>query len=44
VIRDPAEYQAFVDADLYNYQLEAVFEMCARKGNLSARKSRRPRR
>lgn len=41
VIADPDEFQAFRDADLLNYQLEAVFDACARKGNLSARKSRR---
>jgi len=41
VIHDPAECQAFTDADLPNYQLEAVFDACARKGNISARKSRR---
>jgi hypothetical protein len=41
VIPDDAEYQAWLDADLANYQIEAVFAECGRQARLSAGKSAR---
>jgi hypothetical protein len=42
VIEDDDEYQAWMDADLKNYQVEAVFAQCARQARLNAGKSIRP--
>lgn len=44
VIPDDDERNAFIDADLANYQLEAVFELCGKAANAKAGKSRRSRR
>jgi hypothetical protein len=41
VIDDDDELKVFQDADLMNYQLEAVFEACADHGNLNPGKSKR---
>jgi hypothetical protein len=43
-ILDDEERNTFLDADLLAYQLEAVFELCAKKGNVKPGKSRRSRR
>lgn len=43
VIADDEEREHFIDADLMNYQLEAVFDMCGKKGNVKQGKSRRSR-
>jgi hypothetical protein len=40
VIDDEDELQAFLDADLVNYQLEAVFEACTKTGNLGGKSKR----
>jgi len=42
VIEDDTEYQTWLDADLRNYQMEAVFAECARQARLNMGKSRRP--
>jgi hypothetical protein len=41
VIDDDAEFQVWVDADLFNYQVEAVFNECGRQSRLNTGKSRR---
>jgi hypothetical protein len=41
VIFDDEEFQAWMDADLHNYQIEAVFNECGRQARLSMGKSRR---
>lgn len=41
VILDDNEFQAWVDADLRNYQIEAVFNECGRQARLNMGKSRR---
>jgi hypothetical protein len=41
VIDNDDELEAFNNADLLNYQLEAVFDECAKQGNMTAGKSRR---
>jgi hypothetical protein len=41
VIFDDEEFQAWVDADLHNYQIEAVFNECGRQARLNMGKSRR---
>jgi anti-sigma factor RsiW len=41
VIQDAAEYRVWVEADLKNRQIEAVFEECARQAKMSQGKSRR---
>ena len=41
VISDDTEFQAWADADLANYQVEAVFAQCARTARLNAGKSAR---
>jgi hypothetical protein len=43
VILDDKEYQTFMDADLRNYQVEAVFEQCGRQARMNMGKSRGPR-
>jgi hypothetical protein len=40
VIDDEDELQAFLDADLQNYQLEAVFEACSRTGGVQGKSKR----
>lgn len=42
-IIDEDEANHFIDADLANYQLEAVFETCSKGGNQSRGKSKRSR-
>jgi hypothetical protein len=44
VIPDDDERMAMIDADLTNYQLEAVFEECGKAANMKLGKSRRSRR
>jgi hypothetical protein len=44
VIPDDDERVAFIDADLANYQLEAVFELCGKAASASRGKSKRSRR
>lgn len=44
VILDEDECQAFKDANLMLYQIEAIFEVCGRKGNMNSGKSKRSRR
>lgn len=44
VIVDDEEREAFIDANLANYQLEAVFELCGKAARTSAGKSKRSRR
>ena len=44
VIPDDDERMAMIDADLTNYQLEAVFEQCGKAANMRLGKSRRSRR
>jgi hypothetical protein len=44
VIPDEGEAGHFVDADLANYQLEAVFELCTKSAGVSRGKSKRSRR
>lgn len=41
VIEDNDEYATWNDADLKNYQIEAVFRECARKARMSMGKSQR---
>lgn len=40
VIDDEDELAAFQEADLVNYQLEAVFEACSKTGNVSGKSKR----
>lgn len=44
VIKDEDECNSFIDADLANYQLEAVFDKCANTGGVTSGKSKRSRR
>lgn len=41
VIEDKEEFQAWMDADLHNYQIEAIFTECGRQARLNMGKSRR---
>lgn len=41
VITDDTEFEKWSDADLRNYQIEAVFQECGRQARLSAGKSAR---
>jgi hypothetical protein len=41
VIEDDEEYQAWMDADLKNFQIEAVFAECGRQARLTQGKSAR---
>lgn len=41
VIESREEYQVWLDADLHNFQIEAVFDQCARQARLSMGKSRK---
>jgi hypothetical protein len=41
VIEDDDELDAFLDADLKNYQIEAIFNKCGELSNQSPGKSRR---
>jgi hypothetical protein len=41
VIDDDEEFSMWVDADLLNYQVEAVFNECGRQSRLNTGKSRR---
>jgi hypothetical protein len=41
VIEDNEEYRAWLDADLRNFQIEAVFTQCARQARLNQGKSAR---
>lgn len=41
-IDDDAEFEAWVEADLKNFEIEAVFNECGRQARLSMGKSRRP--
>lgn len=41
VIEDNDEFAAWVDADLENFQIEAVFQQCGRQAQMSMGKSRR---
>lgn len=41
VITDSAEYEAWLEADLANYQIEAVFAECGRQARMSMGKFRR---
>jgi len=41
VIESDAEFAIWVDADLANYQIEAVFDECGRQARMSMGKSRR---
>jgi hypothetical protein len=43
VIHDDEELSSFVDADLANYQMEAVFEKCTDGGQMNRGKSKRSR-
>jgi hypothetical protein len=40
VIDDEEELEAFQEADLVNYQLEAVFEACSRTGGVGGKSKR----
>lgn len=42
VIEDDEEYETWLDADLKNYQIEAVFNESGRQARMSMGKSRRP--
>jgi hypothetical protein len=42
VIEDDDEFQAWMDADLHNYQIEAVFQQCGRAARMTMGKSSRP--
>lgn len=42
VIEDDNEYETWLDADLKNYQIEAVFNESGRQARMSMGKSRRP--
>jgi hypothetical protein len=41
VIEDDDEYKVWLDADLRNFQIEAIFTQCARKARLNQGKSTR---
>jgi len=41
VIDDQDEYQIWIDAELHNYQVEAVFMECGRNARMNMGKSRR---
>lgn len=41
VIEDDKELDAFIDANLKNYQVEAIFDKCAEMANQAPGKSRR---
>jgi hypothetical protein len=41
VIEDDAEFETWTEADLHNYQIEAVFRECGRQARLSSGKSQR---
>lgn len=41
VIESPEEYQIWLDADLRNFQVEAVFNQCARQARLTMGKSKK---
>lgn len=41
VIGSGEEYQIWLDADLHNFQIEAVFDQCARQARLTMGKSGR---
>jgi hypothetical protein len=41
VIDDDDEFRIWVDSDLHNYQIEAVFNECGRQSRLNTGKSRR---
>jgi hypothetical protein len=41
VIDSDDEYQTWLDADLRNYQIEAVFDQCGRQARMSMGKSRK---
>ena len=41
VILDDAEYGAWMDSNLRNYQIEAVFDQCGRQARMNMGKSRR---
>jgi hypothetical protein len=41
VIDDDAEFRVWVEADLKNYQVEAVFEECGRQSRMNMGKSRK---
>jgi hypothetical protein len=43
VIADDREFRLWVEADLHNYQIEAVFDQCGRAARLNAGKSTRSR-
>jgi hypothetical protein len=43
VIEDDDEFNTWVESDLRNYQIEAVFEACARRARMSSGKSQRRR-
>lgn len=40
-IEDDNEFKVWLDADLHNYQIEAVFDQCGRAARMSAGKSQR---
>jgi hypothetical protein len=44
VIPDEKEAQHFIDADLANYQIEAVFDTCSEKGGLGKGKKAKAKR
>src|ERR1700748_3389922 len=39
VIASDEEYQAYADADLHNFQIEAIFQECGRQARLTPGKS-----
>jgi hypothetical protein len=41
VIEDDGEFRVWIDADLHNYQIEAVFDQCGRAARMNAGKSQR---
>jgi hypothetical protein len=41
VILEPSELGVWLDADLHNYQMEAVFEQCGRQARMNMGKSRK---
>ena len=42
VIADKEEFGAWVDADLENFQIEAIFQTCGHKARMTMGKSSRP--
>lgn len=42
VIDDDAEFETWMEADLRNFEIEAIFNECGRQARLSMGKSRRP--